>query len=193
MIPQPYLRFASPVTLRLSLPTSRTARQSATVERTFPGLSFHVQIDPIRREARAYLPPIPGSILLYSPVDFSAACPDSMDDHAERVLQLLGSDPAPALQALIDGTPLPDPPPWVPREVAHWRIEYMLAKSGKLEILEAMIASLPESARFIADAAWRGKSAIARRSPLVLAAAELLNYSDAEMDALFISAAAIPA
>lgn len=69
----------------------------------------------------------------------------------------------------------------------------MLAKSGNLDSFEFMIASFSEPAHSISDAAWRGKSAIARRSPLVTAAAALIGYSEAEMDALFISAASIPA
>ena len=115
-----------------------------------------------------------------------------MDDHAARVRQLLGSDPATALQALIDGEEMPALTPRVPREVAHWRIAHILDEDGKLAEAEAFIATIPPPDGTIAAAAWAGKSAVARRSSLVLAVAVSLGYSASAMDSVFIRAEAIP-
>ena len=98
-----------------------------------------------------------------------------------------------ALQALIDGGTIPNPPKRVPREVAHWRIALVLDQAGRLAQVESLIAGLPQPQYSVASAAWAGMSAIARRSPLVLAVAAALGYSDAEMDALFIAADSISA
>jgi hypothetical protein len=152
---------------------------------------LHLQINSLLRELRAYLPPIPGSILLYDAADFSAACADTLDDHAARVLQLLGNDPAATLQALIDGTNLPAPPPRVPREIANWRAKAVLTSMGMLPQVEAMLAALPEPQKTNVSTAWAGDARFARRGATVLSIAAALGLSDAQLDSMFIQAEAL--
>lgn len=193
MIPQTFVRFDPPISLRLAIRSGRSITSAEPTVHAFSSLPLWLQFDACARVITAYLPPIPRGVILYAPADFAAACPDTMDDHVQRVLQLLGTDPASALQSLIDGGKFPAPPQRVPREVAHWRIACMLEAAGKLDIIETLLPTLPDDVRSVARAAWVGKADLNRRSPLVLAAGELLGYSSADLDALFISAAAIPA
>ena len=86
--------------------------------------------------------------------------------------------------------PVPSPP--VPREVAHWRIAHILSEEGQLSSAEDFIAAIPLPDGAIAAAAWAGKSAVSRRSSLVVAVAASLGYSAAAMDSVFIRAEAIP-
>ncbi len=193
MIPQTFVRFDPPISLRLAIRSGRSIMPAEYHAHAFSSLPLWLQFDACARVITAYLSPITRGVILYGPEDFAAACPDTMDDHVQRVLQILGTDPAAALQTLIDGGKLPDPPQRVPREVAHWRIACMLEASGKLAIVESLIPTLPDDVRGVASAAWVGKASLNRRSPLVLAAGALLGYSPADLDALFIAAAAIPA
>ena len=193
MIPQTFVRFDPPISLRLAIRSGRSIMAGEPSVQAFSSLPLWLQFDACARIITAYLSPIPRGVMLYAPEDFAAACPDTMDDHVQRILQILGSDPAASLQALLDGKKLPDPPKRVPREVAHWRIAYMLEAAGKLDIVETLIPTLPDDVRSVASAAWVGKASLNRRSPLVLAAGALLGYSSADLEALFISAAAIPA
>ncbi len=187
--------FPSPVSLRLALPKSPRPRVAGAVAETavhsFSSLPLHVRIDPLRREILAWLPPIPGTLPLYTAEDFAAASADTMEDHAARVLQILGSDPAATLQALIDGTKLPDPPKRVPREIPNWRGKVVLSQAGHLEAVEAFLAALPEPQRTVALAAWTGDAKLARNSQTVLAIAAHLGLSSAEIDSLFIAAEAL--
>ena len=193
MTPQILVRFASPISLRMAVRSRVPSVPGQSHNQIFSALPIFILIDAFQRTITAYLPPVPRGILLYESVDFSSASGDSMDDHAARVLQVLGSDPATALQALIDGGTIPNPPKRVPREVAHWRIALVLDQAGRLAQVESLIAGLPQPQYSVASAAWAGMSAIARRSPLVLAVAAALGYSDAEMDALFIASDSISA
>ncbi|MEI6674461.1 MAG: hypothetical protein WCO57_04705 [Verrucomicrobiota bacterium] len=198
MQPQPYVRFVSPVTLCLTLPSAnrpRVATPDATQDtwQEFDALPLHLHVDALARTLTAYLAPIPKGIVLYGEADFQAACADSMEDHIQQVHRFLGDDPAAALQALIDGEPLPEPPQRVPREVAHWRMEYVLEKRNLLDRLDAVIAALPAEQQELALAAWKGFSAIRRNSPLILFAAPLLDLSPAQTDEIFIACEALPA
>ena len=192
IIPQTYVVFPSPVTLRLCLPQRRlSASAHEPVEKQFSNLPLVLRIDAMARTLTAYLPPIPAGLELYGPADFAAACADTMDEHVERVLQVLGSEPATVLQALIDGGKLPDPPQRVPREIANWRGKAVLTLAGHLPAAEAFIAALPEPQRTVARAAWDGDAKFSRSSQTVLALGQALSLSSADMDALFISANSI--
>lgn len=195
MIPQTFVVFASPVTLRLSLPANPrqrvTGEPAPPVERSFARLPLLVQIDPIHRQIRASLSPLPGQLELYASTDFSAACADSMDDHAARVLQLLGSTPSPTLQALIDGTELPEPPPRVPREIANWRAKTVLATTGKLSLVDGLIEGMDEPQASVLRLAWNGNAALQRTSQTVVSIGQALGMSAADLDAFFIAADAI--
>jgi len=196
MQPETYVVFPSPVTLRISrLPNPRPRaiadQPTEPVAQVFERLLLWVRIDPIRREILAHLPPIPAPLPLYSQADYSGACGDTMDEHAARVLQLLGSDPATVLQLLIDGQPIPDPPQRVPREIANWRGKVVLAMAGHLPAAEAFIDALPDPQRTVARAAWDGDAKFSRNSQTVLALGQALNLSAAGLDSLFIAADSI--
>ena len=189
----------SPVTLTLPTNRPRIIGGASTPippgqgsERDIVGFDACFTINPVTRTIHAELPPLPRALLLYAAADFAAACADTPEQHAGRVLEVLGSEPQSYLQALIDGTELPSLPQRVPREIAHWRIAWILESSGKLADVESLISTLPEDVRGVSSAAWTGKADLNRHSPLVLAAAELLGYSPADLDTLFIAAAAIP-
>jgi hypothetical protein len=156
----------------------------------FAEFPMWVTVDANAREIRAQLPPLPHHLPLYGPADFTAAAADTMEDHAARVLHLLGKDPATLLQALCDGTELPPLPPRVPREIPNWQAKVILAQMGLLATVEAAIAALPEPDRTVASLAWGGDAKLARRGKTVLGLAAALGLSSAEVDALFIAAEA---
>jgi hypothetical protein len=203
MIEQTYVRFQQPITLDLRIangPRPRVIPDAAPlpddpdhepVPFEATDLILHVHLDSLARTISAYLPPIPSPLLLYGPGDFSAAAGDEPEDHAARVLQLLGSDPATVLQALIDGTDLPPRPPRVPREIPNWRAKVILAQMGLLATIEAAIAVLPEPDRTVASLAWGGDAKLARRGKTVLGLAGALGLTSDQIDALFIAAEAL--
>ena len=185
MIAQTYVRFPSPVTLDLRLPLPGTEHEPEPQE--FSELPLYLYLDAVARTIRAHLPPIPTPLPLYGPADFVAACPDTPEDHAARVLQILGSDPASALQALIGGE-VPAMPPRIPREIANWRAKAILASMGMIDQVEAAIASLPEPERTVITVAWQGDARLARNGPTVTALAPALGLSPEQVDAMFIAA-----
>jgi hypothetical protein len=150
-----------------------------------------VTVDANAREIRAQLPPMPQMLPLYGPADFAAAAADTMEDHAARVLHLLGKDPASVLQALCDGTELPPLPPRVPREIPNWRAKVILAQMGLLASVEAAIAALPEPDHTVVSLAWGGDAKLARRGKTVLGLAAALGLSPDQIDQLFIAAEAL--
>ena len=161
------------------------------VLREFAEFSMWLTIDANAREIRAQLPPLPRMLPLYGPADFTAAAADTMEDHAARVLHLLGTDPATVLQALCDGAELPPLPPRVPREIPNWRAKVILAQMGLLPTIEAAIAALPEPDRTVASLAWNGDAKLARRGKTVLGLAAALGLSADQVDQLFIAAEAL--
>ncbi|MDP3850088.1 MAG: hypothetical protein Q8Q59_06280 [Luteolibacter sp.] len=199
MIPQTYVRFPSSITVDLRVaigPRPRIITEGPDAEHdpvphTFDLLPLVIMLDAQVREIAVQLPPIPGSLRIYGPEDFAAAASDLPDDHAERVLHILGSDPASVLQALIDGSDLPPLPPRVPREIPNWRAKAVLATMGQLTVVEAAIQAMPEPERTIVSLAWGGDAKLARSGKTVLMLAPMLGLSSAEVDALFIAAEAI--
>lgn len=148
-------------------------------------------INVVTQTIHAQIARIPTPLLIYGPTDFAAVVSDLPEHHAERVLQVLGSDPAQALQALCNGNLLPPMPARVPREIPNWRAKAVLATMGKLAAVEAVIASLPDPDRTIVSLAWGGDAKLARRGKTVLGLAAALGLSSDEVDALFIAAEAI--
>jgi hypothetical protein len=207
MIPQTYVRFPSAITIdlriaagmprpRVILPGGKSYPapldpEHEPVPYTFEELPLVVMLDAHVREIAVQLPPIPGRLQIYGPDDFAAAASDLPADHAERVLHILGSDPATVLQALIDGFELPPLPPRVPREIPNWRAKAMLAQMGKLATVEAAIQAMPEPERTIVSLAWGGDAKLERHGKTVLGLAALLGLSSDEIDALFIAAEGI--
>ena len=194
MIPQTYVSFSTPITLRLALPALPRMRVTAPtdpVTKTFLHFPLYVQIEGAARRILAYLSPIPAGILLYDPADFAAACADTLAMHAERVVHLLGSDPATALQALVDGAKQPAPTVRVPREIANWRAKAILAGRGQLAAVDTHIAELPEPDPTVMHLAWVGNAALSRQSQAVISLATGLGMDSAAIDAFFIEADAI--
>jgi hypothetical protein len=161
----------------------------AGTERTFSGIDACFRINSLTRTIHAEMPPLPRPVLIYGPDDFEAACADTPEQHAERVLECLGNDPAAALQALCDGAAMSALPVRVPREIPNWRARVILARVGLLSAVETALASLPEPDRFEALCAWNGDAKVARRGKTVLFLASVLNLSSEEIDAIFIQAA----
>ncbi|TXH15601.1 MAG: hypothetical protein E6R03_06925 [Hyphomicrobiaceae bacterium] len=157
-------------------------------ERTFDGFDACFTVNPVTRTIHAEMPPLPRPILIYGVDDFAAAAADTPEQHAERVLQIVGTDPCAYLQALIDGTELPTPPKRVPREIPNWRANAMLAKLGLLETVEQAISSIPEPQRTVVMLAWNGDAKLARNGPTVLSLAGTLGLTPEQLDAIFIEA-----
>ncbi|MEI6656053.1 MAG: hypothetical protein WCP45_14915 [Verrucomicrobiota bacterium] len=200
MIPQSYIRFSPPLSLNMRLPSSPRPRVApiggtavqypAPVLRSISQLAVRIMLDGLTRTITAYLSPIPRPILIYGPDDFPAACADSMDDHCERVLQCLGTDPAATLQALINGGDPPAPPVRIPRQVELWQAKSIMAAMGILDQVEAAISSMPSPQRADVAFAWAGNARLSRHGPTVAALAPALGLSSAQVDAWFIAASA---
>lgn len=207
MIPQTIVTLAQPVTLDLRISHDRQPRPRVAPPtgdpapadpaehipelHTFSEFPLHVHFDGYQRTISAWLAPLPTALLLYGPEDFQAAAADTTDDHAARVLQLLGSTPADVLQPLIDGTDMPPRPARVPREIPNWRAKVILAGMGLLPSVEAAIAALPEPDRTVATLAWGGDAKLARRGKTVLGLSAALGLTSDQIDLLFIAADAL--
>ena len=199
IIPQTYVVFDPPITLNLRLggprarvvPPGAAAALPPPVTRVFPRLPMHLHIDSAPAKISAYLMPIPGSILLYVPEDFRAACADTMDDHCARVLELLGDDPAAALQRLIDGGEPPAITGRVPRQIELWQAKAVLEMMGMLRRVELILPGLEEPQRTVVLAAWNGNARLERNGTTTMALAPALGLDAAQIDALFIQAAAL--
>lgn len=182
---------------RLQLPTPVTitipARPglSGGTAKTISGFSICFRINPVTKTIHAELPPVPRPLLIYGAQDFAAVAADTPEQHVERVLQILGSDPAEVLQALCDDTALPPMPVRVPREIANWRAKAVLGTMGLTGQVEAAIAALTEPQRTVVTAAWAGDAAFARKGATVTALAAALGLTADQLDQLFIQAAAL--
>ena len=82
-------------------------------------------------------------------------------------------------------------PPTPPPELAPYQFRAMLALSGKQADLDAYIAALPDPQKTIAQAKLDYSLTFRRDNDLVLAAQQELGLTDAQLDALWTSAAAI--
>jgi len=204
MIPQTYVRFSKPVTIDLRVATGPRPRMVPAAAQPAPDDPDHepvwqefaefplwLIIDANAREIRAQLPPIPHPLPLYGQEDFQAAAADSPEDHAARVLHLLGNDPAPILQALCDGAELPPMPPRIPREIANWRARAVLEIAGLLPTVETAIAGMTGPDGVVVRNAWQSGAPLARRGPTVQALAPALGLSEEQVDLMFIQADAL--
>jgi hypothetical protein len=188
MIAQTYVRFPSPITLNLRLPIEGEEHEPHYYECEDLPLILHV--DAVARTISACLPPVSGQMVLYGPADYIAALADTPEELAGRVLQILGSDPADALQRMINGEELAMPVR-IPREIPNWRAKATLATMGLTDQVEAIIGSLPEPQRTVVTAAWAGDAKLARTGATVTALASALGLTDTQLDQLFIAAEAI--
>lgn len=189
MIAETYVRFDPPILLDLRIRIESEEHDPEMSQ--FTELPLVIHLDAVARTITAHLPPVPVSVPLYGPADFIAACPDMPEDHADRVLQVLGSDPAKVLQELCHGGELPPMPPRIPREIPNWRAKVILAQMGLLSTVETAIESLSEPERTVARLAWNGDAKLARRGKTVLGLASALGLSSDQIDNLFIAAEAL--
>lgn len=159
------------------------------VETIFTELECAFWINVVTQTIHAQIARVPNPLLIYGPTDFAAVAADLPGHHAERVLQVLGTDPAKALQALVNGEDLPPMPPRVPREIANWRARAVLELAGLLPAVEAAIAGMGGPDGIVVRHAWQSGAPLARKGPTVSALAPALGLSDEQVDAMFIQAA----
>lgn len=117
-------------------------------------------------------------VKLYAPLAY-------WDEQERAVIQV---------QTGLTGSVAPTPAssiPTVPATVSRFQAKAALLQAGLLDSVEAMMVS--ESTPALARIAWREAQEFRRTSPTVLAMAQALNLTDPQMDALFVSAAAIVA
>jgi hypothetical protein len=176
---------AAPISVRLPSP-----RNPATgAEKIISQLKCAFYINVHTQTIHAQISLFPKMLLIYGPEDFAAVAADLPEHHAARVLQVLGSDIAAALQALCDGTPLPPLPVRVPREIANWRARAVLDLAGLLPAVEALIGALSGAEGIIVRHAWQSGAPLARTGPSVAAITPALGLSQEQVDGMFIQAA----
>lgn len=158
---------------------------------TLTKLDVWITLNTLTRQVWAYIAHVSHPLMLWGPEDFAAVASDLPEQHAERVMQILGSDIATSLQSLINGDSLPPAPPRVPREIPNWRAKAVLAQMGLLDAVTDGINALPEPDRTVAALAWAGDAKLARYGKTVLALAPRLSLADKQVDQLFIAAEAI--
>jgi hypothetical protein len=192
------IQLAEPVTIYLptgrprvvapggSPPTPITAANGK--ETILSELECAFWINVVTQTIHAQIARIPTPLLIYGPTDFAAVVSDLPEHHAERVLHVLGSDPAQALQALCDGTALPPLPQRVPREIANWRARAVLELAGLLPSVDAMISGMKGPEAVVVRNAWQSAAPLSRRGPTVQTLAPALGLDDAQIDAMFIQA-----
>lgn len=78
----------------------------------------------------------------------------------------------------------------VPTVLPSWRIRTVLRRRGLLESVEALIAQLPEPSRIVAEEQMNSSS-FERGHPLIGQIGAALGLSSADLDAIFIEAAAL--
>ena len=158
---------------------------------TIESLDLAIHPNPVTKTIHAQIAGIPNALQLYGPTDWLAIAADTPDQHAARAMQILGSDPATALQALIDRRPLPALPPRIPHEIAQWRARAVLEMQGILASVVALINSLDGEAGIVVRNAWSAGAPLARHGQTVLMLAQSLGLDDTQLDAMFIAAAAL--
>lgn len=171
--------------LRVVAPTTETGTPTTLTE-----LECAFWVNLVTQTIHAQIARLPHPLLIYNAEDFAAVATDLPAQHGERVLQCLGSDPAAALQALVNGIQ-PKLPPHIPREIQNWRAKAVLAGMGLLDTINAAIEAMPEPDRTVARLAWHGDAKLARRGKTVLGMAAALGLTGTQVDALFTAAAAL--
>lgn len=84
----------------------------------------------------------------------------------------------------------PAPAPTVPQAVPMRNAQRVLYAAGLLATVEDIINAMPGAAGDLARIDWRTAQTIRRDDPAVLAVTPLLGKTEAEIDALFVAAAA---
>jgi len=83
------------------------------------------------------------------------------------------------------------PPPGIPQEVTMRQARLALLGAGLLSGVDAAIASLPSPTKEAASIEWEYAAVVQRSSGLVPAMATALGMTEAQIDALFVAAAAL--
>lgn len=127
------------------------------------------------------------------------------------VVQTIGNDPAnlfePEYAALFrtcgpdvqpgwldDGTTYtapPVPPPIIPQVVTMRQARLALMGALKLSTVNAAIAAMPGVQGDAARIEWEFSGEVTRAQPLVLSMGQVLGLTDAQLDALFVTAASL--
>lgn len=82
----------------------------------------------------------------------------------------------------------PDPVP-VPAEAAMWALKELCLVRGHATAIENALNSLPDPPRTIARNRWENKDTISRNSPIIAQMQQLLGWSNAYVDELFVESA----
>jgi hypothetical protein len=94
------------------------------------------------------------------------------------------------LTLLVAPEPELEPEP-VPYEIANWRAKAALEIAGLLSAVEAAITALDGPHGIVARNAWASGAPLARNGPTVMALAEQLDLTTAQVDDLFRQADAL--
>lgn len=96
--------------------------------------------------------------------------------------------------SIVNGVvvPAPVPAPQVPKSVTMQKARRALRQAGLIAAVEAAIDAMPSPQREFARDEWEYSGEVHRDRGLVLNMGTALGLSSAQLDALFISAAALP-
>ena len=124
-------------------------------------------------------------------------------DKPERVVRVVEVDP-PVLEAGQDLQRAPDELTetelrrgWVvvakpiPEEAAMWALKELCLVRGHAADIEAALNSLPDPPRTIARNRWENKDTISRNSPIVESMRQILGWTNAYVDELFVESAKV--
>lgn len=86
--------------------------------------------------------------------------------------------------------PQPDHVP-VPQEAAMWALKELCLVRGHATAIENALNSLPDPPRTIARNRWENKDTISRNSPIIESMRQMLGWTNAYVDELFVAADAL--
>ena len=185
------LKLPAPITLLLypsRLGVAPAPPVGAGTPVVFEWLEIYTVIDLVRKSITAQIARIPPPVILYTADDFLEAVTDTPDQHAARLLVLLGGDVQASLQALIDGT-APQDPAASPRPVRRFsklKIRRTLRDLGAECLLDDFLASSPTA---LAD--WNDSQVIMIDDPVLVqclpAFAHASNMTEAQITAILQS------
>lgn len=173
--------------ITLILPDNRRGPQEITME----SLQLHFLLNYQTQTIHAQIAGLPQPVLLYSRDDYHSAAADTPDEHAARLLYLLGTDLPASLSLIATGQNLPAPPPRIPREIANWRARAILELQGLLPTVEALITAMTGPEGIVVRNAWAAGAPLARHGPTVTALSPQLGLTSDQIDSMFIAAAAL--
>lgn len=85
---------------------------------------------------------------------------------------------------------LPEPVA-VPQEAAMWALKELCLVRGHAADIETALNSLPDPPRTIARNRWENKDTISRNSPIIESMRQMLGWTSAYVDELFVAADAL--